>query len=150
MAYFWSNLNSGSLSQKNGSPPYFYFRFGLWSPRGALFLPYSGLYCRGIVHRRLEKLSIRKPGSPDLNQRPRLSICPKVGQSTQLLPVLQIHFSFDHDDFLHAFFELRSISRLFGPFRVLSGHRFRSGAPCFLTESFSSRRCTILRQYRRE
>ena len=26
---------------------------------------------------------------------------------------------FDHDDFLHAFFELRSISRHFGPFRAL-------------------------------
>ena len=49
----------------------------------------------------------------------RLSICPKVDQSTQLLPVLQIHFRFDHDDFLHAFFELRSISRHFGPFRAL-------------------------------
>jgi len=57
---------------------------------------------------------------PDfLTQRPRLSICPKVGQSTQLLPVLQIHFRFDHDDFLHAFFELRSISRHFGPFLAL-------------------------------
>ena len=40
-----------------------------------------------------------------LTQRPRLPILPKVGQSTQLLPVLQIHFRFDHDDFLHAFFE---------------------------------------------
>ena len=54
-----------------------------------------------------------------LTQRPRLSICPKVGQSRQLLPVLQIHFRFDHDDFLHAFFELRSISPHFGPFRAL-------------------------------
>jgi len=54
-----------------------------------------------------------------LTQRQCLSICPKVGQSTQLLPVLQIHFRFDHDDFLHAFFELRSISRHFGPFRAL-------------------------------
>ena len=54
-----------------------------------------------------------------LNQRPRLSICLKVGQSTQLLPVLQIHFTFDHDDLLHAFFELLSISRHFGPFRAL-------------------------------
>jgi len=41
-----------------------------------------------------------------LTQRPRLSISPKVGQSTQLLPVLQIHFRFDHDDFLHAFFRI--------------------------------------------
>jgi len=52
-------------------------------------------------------------------QRPRLLICPKVGQSTQLLPVLQIHFRFEHGDFLNAFFELRSISRHFGPFRAL-------------------------------
>ena len=44
-----------------------------------------------------------------LTQRPRFSIGPKVDQSTQLLPVLQIHFRFDHDDFLHAFFDLRSI-----------------------------------------
>jgi len=34
---------------------------------GTLFLPYSGVYCRGIVHRRLEKLSIRKPGAANLN-----------------------------------------------------------------------------------
>ena len=27
--------------------------------------------------------------------------------------------TFDHDEFLHAFFELRSISRHFGPFRAL-------------------------------
>ena len=54
-----------------------------------------------------------------LTQRPRLSICPKVGQSTQLLPLLQIHFRFDHDDFLHAFFELQSISQHFGPLRAL-------------------------------
>ena len=47
-----------------------------------------------------------------LTQRPRLPILPKVGQSTQLLPLLQIHF-------LHAFFELRSISRHFGPFWAL-------------------------------
>jgi len=53
-----------------------------------------------------------------LTQRPRLLIWPKVGQSTQLLPVLQIHFRFDHDDFLHAFFKLQSISRHFGPFRA--------------------------------
>ena len=51
-----------------------------------------------------------------LTQRPRLPIWTKVGQSTQLLPVLQINFRFDHDDFLHAFFELRSISRHFGHF----------------------------------
>ena len=32
---------------------------------------------------------------------------------------MKIHFRFDHDDFLHAFFELRSISLHFGPFRAL-------------------------------
>jgi len=32
---------------------------------------------------------------------------------------MQIHFRFDHDDFLHAFFELRSISGHFGQFRGL-------------------------------
>jgi len=32
---------------------------------------------------------------------------------------MQIHFRFDHDDFLHAFFELRSISGHFGPFLAL-------------------------------
>jgi len=48
---------------------------------------------------------------------PTVDFCPKVGQSTHLLPVLQIHFRFDHDDFLHEF--LRSISRHFGPFRAL-------------------------------
>jgi len=41
-----------------------------------------------------------------LTQRPRLPIWPKVGQSTQLLPVLQSHFRFDHDVLLHAFFKL--------------------------------------------
>jgi len=54
-----------------------------------------------------------------LTQRPELPIWPNVGQSTQLLPVLQIHFRFDHNDFLHAFFELRSITQHFGPFRAL-------------------------------
>jgi len=32
-------------------------------PPGRSFLPYSGLYCHGIAHRRLEMLSIRKPGA---------------------------------------------------------------------------------------
>ena len=32
---------------------------------------------------------------------------------------MQIHFRFHHDDLLHAFFELRSISRHFGQFRAL-------------------------------
>jgi len=87
-----------------------------------------------------------------LTQRPRVSIWRKVGQSTQLFPVLQIHFRFHHDDFLHAFFELWSISRHFGPFwallNVLPGHKFRHRAPDFLIESISSRLCAIRRQYK--
>ena len=47
MAYFWfnalklwrSNRKSASPIQKIGSPPYFYFRFGLYSPR-------DGTFCR--------------------------------------------------------------------------------------------------------
>ena len=52
-----------------------------------------------------------------LTQRPQL--CPKLGQSTQLLPVLQIHFRFDHDGFLHAFLnynQFHDISDHFGHF----------------------------------
>ena len=30
-------------------------------------MPYSGLYCRRIAHRRLEMRSIRKSGAPNLN-----------------------------------------------------------------------------------
>ena len=41
---------------------------------GVLFLPYSGLYCRGIVHRRLEMLSVRKLGAPNLNLWPESTI----------------------------------------------------------------------------
>ena len=52
-----------------------------------------------------------------LTRRPRLPIWPNVGQSTQLLPVLQIHFRFDHDDFLHAFFR---ITVNFSTFRTIS------------------------------
>jgi len=52
-----------------------------------------------------------------LTRRPRLSICPKVGQSTLLLPVLPIHFRFDLDDFLHAFFR---ITVNFTTFRAIS------------------------------
>jgi len=43
-------------------------------PPGCSFLPYSGLYCRGIAHRRLEMLSIRKPGAPNLNLWPESTI----------------------------------------------------------------------------
>jgi len=31
------------------------------------FVPYSGLHCRRIAHRRLEMLSIRTPDAPILN-----------------------------------------------------------------------------------
>jgi len=96
-----------------------------------------------------------------LTERPRLSICPKVAQSTQLLPVLQNHFRFYHDDVLHAFFRItgnfatfRTISGTFvstsGFWIVLPGHRFRFGAPGFLIESISSRLCALRRQYRPE
>ena len=52
------------------------FLLPVWplEPLGRSFLPYSGLHCRGIVHRRLEKLSIRKPGAPDLNLWPESTI----------------------------------------------------------------------------
>ena len=43
-------------------------------PPGCSFLPYSGLYRRGIAHRRLEMLSIRKPGAPNLNLWPESTI----------------------------------------------------------------------------
>jgi len=50
------------------------FLLPVWplEPPGRSFLPYSGVYCRGIVHRRLEKLSIRKPGAPNLNLGPEV------------------------------------------------------------------------------
>ena len=76
---------------------------------------------------------------------------------------LQIYFRFDHDDFLHAFFELRSISRHFRQFRALLKVLpvfelcFRATDldmvhPIFLlkAESISSRPCAIRRQYRPE
>ena len=50
------------------------------TPPGRSFLPYSGLYCRGIAHRRLEMLSIRKPGAPNLNLWPESTI-----QKTEVL-----------------------------------------------------------------
>ena len=52
------------------------FLLPVWpiEPPGRSFLPYSGVYCRGIVHRRLEKLSIRKPGAPNLNLWPASTI----------------------------------------------------------------------------
>jgi len=52
------------------------FLLPVWplEPPGRSFLPYSGLYCRGIAHRRLEMLSIRKPGAPSLNLWPESTI----------------------------------------------------------------------------
>ena len=43
-------------------------------PSGGSFLPYSGLYCRRIAHRRLEMRSIRKSGAPNLNLWPGSTI----------------------------------------------------------------------------
>ena len=45
------------------------FLFPVWplEPAGSSLLPCSGLYCRVIAHRRLEMLSIRKRGAPNLN-----------------------------------------------------------------------------------
>ena len=45
------------------------FLLPVWplEPPGGCFLPYSGLYCRRIAHRRLEMLSVRKPSAPNLN-----------------------------------------------------------------------------------
>ena len=37
-------------------------------------MSHSGLYCRGIAHRRLEMLSIRKPHAPNLNLWPESSV----------------------------------------------------------------------------
>jgi len=45
------------------------FLLPVWplEPPGRSFLPYSGLHCRLIAHGRLELLSIRKAGAPNLN-----------------------------------------------------------------------------------
>jgi len=54
--YWGSNRKSGSLSQKLGSPPYFYFGLATsapWTPVFAVFWP---------VDKRLEMLFIRKSG----------------------------------------------------------------------------------------
>ena len=52
------------------------FLFPVWplEPPRRSFLPHSGLYCRGIAHRRLEMLSIRKPGAANLNLWPESTI----------------------------------------------------------------------------
>ena len=48
------------------------FLLPVWplEPPGRSFLPYSGLHCRRIAHGRLEMLSTRKPGAPNLNLWP--------------------------------------------------------------------------------
>ena len=48
------------------------FLLPVWplEPPGGSFLPYSGVHCRRIAHRRLEMLSIRKSGAPNLNLWP--------------------------------------------------------------------------------
>jgi len=52
------------------------FLLPVWplEPPGRSFLPYFGLHCRRIAHRRLEVLSIRKPGAPNLNLWTRCTI----------------------------------------------------------------------------
>jgi len=52
------------------------FLLPVWplQPPGRSFLPYSGLYCRRIAHRRLEMLPIRKRGAPNLNLWPESTI----------------------------------------------------------------------------
>ena len=52
------------------------FLLPVWplEPPGRSFLPYSGLHCRRIPHRRLEMLSIRKPGVPNINLWPESTI----------------------------------------------------------------------------
>ena len=48
------------------------FLLPVWplEPPGGSFLPYSGLYCRRIAHRRTQMLSVRKPGATNLNLQP--------------------------------------------------------------------------------
>jgi len=74
LAYFWSNRKSGSLSQKKRVAAIFLLPVWPLEPPGRSFMPYSGLYCRRIAHRRLEMLSIRKTGAPNLNVWPRSTI----------------------------------------------------------------------------
>ena len=52
------------------------FLLPVWplEPPRRTFLPYSGLHCRRIAHERLEMLSIRKPGAPNLNLWPESTI----------------------------------------------------------------------------
>ena len=77
MAYFWKNRKSGS--EKRVAAIFLLLVWRLEPPVGP-FLPYSGLYRRRIAHRRLEMLSIRIPGAPNLNLSP--------GSTVQKLEVL--------------------------------------------------------------
>jgi len=50
------------------------FLLPVWplEPPGRSFLPYSGLYCRRIAHRRLEMLSVSTLGAQNSNLGPEL------------------------------------------------------------------------------
>ena len=89
-----------------------------------------------------------------LTQRPRISIWPKVGQSTQLLPVWRRRLFTCVFRITVNFTAFRRISGTFestsGFWTVLMGYRFKFGALGFLIESISSRLCAIRRQCRRE
>ena len=75
------------------------FLLPVWplEPPGRSFLPYSGLHYRHIAHRRLEMLSIRKRGAPNLNlwpestaQKPEvLTKVPKVVQNIVKFTVIR-------------------------------------------------------------
>ena len=73
------------------------FLLPVWplEPPGRSFLPYSGLHCRRIAHGRLEMLSIRKPGAPNLNlystvQKPEvLSKVPEMVRNVVKLTVIR-------------------------------------------------------------
>jgi len=111
---------------------------------------------------------------PDfLNRRPRLPIRPpihqsvylallqsfnglrsKVGQSTQLLPVMQMYFRYDHDDFFRitvnftTFQAISVTSEITSGFRfLLPVHTFRLFAPDFHLGSISNRLSAILQPY---
>jgi len=67
---------------------------------GRSFLLYSGLYCRGIVHRQLEKFSIRKSGAPNLwpestIQKPevRSKVPEMVGKVVKLTVIRKLSWS---------------------------------------------------------
>ena len=78
------------------------FLLPVWplEPPGRSFLLYSGLYCRGIVHRQLEKFSIRKSGAPNLwpestIQKPevRSKVPEMVGKVVKLTVIRKLSWS---------------------------------------------------------